>query len=230
MADPFADQLLRIELAAQALSEDAQRRFIGVITHKARTPLATIRMNLEPLLTKRLDEKDKARLERIDRAAQRLQGLLAELDRSQSAETPAIELRAAAMNARDTIEDVAAGLSDVLDARAISLEADCDASARIICDPSALRLALVNLVGYAARFSRADAPIRLRCEHAAERINISVSYHSDSAAPPMPPGLNFRIYLAGALAEAQGGELIIKEAREKATSLTLSLPSDREVA
>ncbi len=233
-ADQFSDRLLEIQLAAEALAARAERRLIGMVTHKVRTPLATIKMNLGPLLAAAEEEQDRARLERIGRAAQRLQDLMADLDREDGAWSPVAPLSVGKLNAGEILEDVIAGLRDACDAREISLRLDCDASAEIYGDASLMRLALVNLLGEAIRRAPRASSIHLSCDSAERRTDIRVAYQrSDDAGTPKDAarGVEFRLYLAGAVAEAQGGALYIDASQRGETRLTLSLPTtDRGVA
>ena len=162
-AKHVAEEALRAELASQ----EQQVRFMEVISHQYRTPLATIRSHIDNIgLSLRTDDEgNQRRLERVRSGIARLVEVL-EVNLSRSrlqgarfqpellVTSPAAIVNLAAARARDLLQ------CQLL----IQITAEAE-RARILADTGMLEIAIINLLENAVKYARPGSrePVSLRC-------------------------------------------------------------------
>lgn len=234
------DNLLGVKLVAEALSEQAQSRLIGTLVHKLRTPIATLKMNLEALSTRAptFADADKSRLERIQRAGQRLQGIIADLEHQDLVSGRGVSLEMRPHPAAELVR------RSVERARGCFPEREMDFNpsklrpgVMVTGDEALLEFALANVVGHAAISCGQGGLLEIACASPPRKLEVSVSYCVakgrfpeilDSASHAAGLGVGFRLYFAGAIAEAHGGELLISNKEDGRASASFSLPINDE--
>lgn len=162
-AKQVAEDALRAELASQ----QEQVRFMEVISHQYRTPLAAIRSHVDNigLSLSPADEANKRRIDRVRRGIARLVEVL-EINLSRSrlqgpsflpelvGQSAAAIVRSASMRARDLLQSE------------IVTEIAADArGARVLADSGMLEIAIINLLENAVKYARPgdNRPVVIRC-------------------------------------------------------------------
>ncbi|WP_142846035.1 ATP-binding protein [Telmatospirillum sp. J64-1] len=163
LAKQVAEDALRAELA----SKEQQVRFMEVISHQYRTPLAAIRSHVDNIRLS-LPKGDLANHHRIDRIRRGIARLVEVLEVNLSRSrlqgpsfqpelvsiSPAAVTASALARARDLLKD------------GIKMEISAEVEkARIMADTDMLEIAIINLLENAVKFSRSGvkAPVYLRC-------------------------------------------------------------------
>ena len=173
-AKQVAEEALCAELRLQA----RQVRFMEVISHQYRTPLASIRSNVDSigLSLPASDRANRARIDRIRRGILRLvETLEINLARSRMQGTrfdPTLERIAVA----GFVEAVAARARDFLYGEIVVEVSQAAEGANIVADAEMLGIALLNLLENAVKFSAqaGGAPVRLVCSIRDDRAVLSV--------------------------------------------------------
>jgi signal transduction histidine kinase len=230
-------------VAAQAAEQ--QVRFMEVISHQYRTPLATIRSNVDTidLSLPESDTANRGRLDRVHRGVVRLVETL-EINLSRSRlQGPSFQPRlvptllsyvvaAAGTRGRDLFQS-----TDIL--VAIAPEAD---DVQVMADAEMLGIAIINLLDNAVKFSAPTGapPVRLSCTLADGFAVIGV--HDEGIGVPGDEiagilgksvrGSNARniegsgmgLSLVSRIAAAHGGVVRIDSAPEAGTTVSISLP------
>jgi len=144
-------------------SFDRLKRFTQDAAHELRTPLAVLRSVGEVGLQEQRDPKDYrdvigSMLEEVDRLGRLVDGLLT-LARAESGRF-SVEHRPE--NLRSLCRDVVECLRVLADEKDQALTFDSTDDLHAVIDPDTLRLALINLVANAIRFTQGGGSIRLR--------------------------------------------------------------------
>jgi PAS domain S-box-containing protein len=167
-----AEELLRGALeheraAAERLRETDRLRaaFLETVSHELRTPLAAI-VGFTELLKRREGDLTPAQLtdfiQRIDRNAKRLHGLIAELLDFSRIERAALDAVLQPVDVSQVVVDLMASLTTVLADHRVELDIEPDVT--VAADPALLERALTNLLANAERYSPAGTAIRVTVE------------------------------------------------------------------
>ena len=187
----------RVEMKLQA--ETALRKehaeFMAMISHEFRTPLSIVAASSGNLLNAPdLDDKSRARVEKILRANQRLHELM---DKHLSSErllfdTIAIEL--AACDARRCAQRVVADFQDVEGAPVVLTPGP---ALWVDGHDELIRLALSNLLSNAKRYSSGQAPIVVSLELQGRWACVRVRDHGPGIAPQDMPKIFDKYFRGG---------------------------------
>lgn len=167
-----AEELLRGALeheraAAERLRETDRLRaaFLETVSHELRTPLAAI-VGFTEILQRREADLSKVQLadciQRIDRNAHRLHGLIAELLDFSRVERAALDADLQPVDVSELVVGLTASLTTVLQGHAVELHVEPDVT--VAADPGLLERAVTNLLTNAERYSPPGTTIRVTVE------------------------------------------------------------------
>lgn len=168
---------LEHSLSAERDARTAQERFIAMISHEYRTPLAIIRGNIDIITLKETGETGKYDMElhKMKRAVNRLVEVMdISLEQSRIADSQG--------NEKSQVIQVSLFIASVLEyVRALWSEhpfifCGCDTSKTINGEPEHLKTALVNLLDNARKYAIPDTPIIVNCQ--IEQNELVVSIHN----------------------------------------------------
>ncbi len=166
-------------LQAELRSQQQQVRFMEVISHQYRTPLAAIRTHVDNigLSLPKTDEANRSRLERVYKGILRLVEVL-EVNLSRARlQGPSFRPVLQRVLVAEVVAAAANRGRDLLQSTIVTDMAPHAADARIYGDADMLGIAIINLLENAEKFSRSRSrqPIRLSCEIGEATAVISVS-------------------------------------------------------
>ncbi|MBX5460840.1 MAG: sensor histidine kinase [Steroidobacteraceae bacterium] len=162
-AKQVAEEALRAELASQ----QEQVRFMEVISHQYRTPLAAIRSHVDNigLSLPPNDEANRRRIERVRSGIAKLVEVL-EVNLSRSRlQGPFFRPERRLLSPAAVVSSAAARARDLLQSPIVT-EIDPEAEeARALADAGMLELAIINLLENGVKYSRSSGrePVSLRC-------------------------------------------------------------------
>lgn len=235
-----AEDALQAELASQ----QQQVRFMEVISHQYRTPLAAIRTHVDNigLSLPAEDEANHTRLERVRRGILRLVEVL-EVNLSRAKlQGPSFQPGLAHVSVVDIVETAAARGRDLLQS-AIVTSISSDARMRVKADADMLVLAIVNLLENAVKYSRVKSrePVVLSCRLDDGQVAIAVTdkgigipaHEIGSAFHPGWRGSNvidvdgtgMGLSLVARIIAAHNGTMAIESVEEQGTTITIWLSS-----
>jgi signal transduction histidine kinase len=185
--DATGDELAELRRAlAEATAElegarRAQDRLVADAAHELRTPLASIRANVDVTLRRPREPEDLCRaLEEVREEVDRLAALsteLIELARTTQT-TPRRRTIELASCVREAVEIQAAAA----EARGSWIELDETRSGAVSVDPETLRRAIENLLSNAIKFTPRGRPVRVTAEVGGGRFSVRV--HDEGAGIP----------------------------------------------
>ncbi|HEX7125068.1 MAG TPA: response regulator [Thermodesulfobacteriota bacterium] len=241
---------LRADLAALRLSTCARDRFLGLVSHKLNTPLASVLLFLDSLAEETSPARQAALLHdglpEARKAAGVLRDLIAELLRVAEAvgpEPPAAAAPSVPIPLDSILGELAAEARAAGAARGIRVTVAGSAGLSVVAARDRLRRALHELVDNAVKFNRDGGEVRIGAAPAAAgevevRIADTGPGIPDAELPKVfepfqqvdpgftgqVPGLGLGLALARRLLEADRGRLILASSSD-GTVATVTLPS-----
>jgi signal transduction histidine kinase len=249
LAKEAAETALKAERDAQA----EQVRFLDVISHQYRTPLAVVSNSVASIARGLVpeDEANRERIERIKRAIARLVELIdVSLHRSRI-DGASAHPRLQRLDYVIAIEMLFSMLRDTFPERPIRLDRkEAEKDLAIAVDLDLLGVALTNLVENALKFSPPGSPVDIDVERSAEALTLQVTdwgigvpeaerhlltekyFRASNSANTQGMGLG--LHLTATIARRHGGALTMTDNPEGGTRALLTLPvvcrSDQDFA
>lgn len=243
-ASKVAEEALQAEMQSQL----RQVRFLEVVSHQYRTPLAAIRSSIDSigLALPREDAANHGRIERIRRAVARLVEILeVNLARSRL-QGPSFRPRLSRISAGDVVRSTVQRAHDLTNGAEIRVDMSPDASSRqLMADAGMLELAVLNLLENAVKYTaiKGESPILLSLETTAEEVAITVadsgigipatelahvfkdSVRGSNVASTEGSGLG--LFLVEKIVAAHGGEVDAQSQEGEGTTMRITLPACR---
>ncbi len=238
----IAEDALRLEQQSQL----QQVRFLEVVSHQYRTPLAAIRSSIDSigLALQPHDAANQGRIERIRRAIARLVEML-EINLARSRlQGPSFRARIAPVNAGALVTAAHLRACDLLSGPGIELVIEpAAAQTTIQADDGMMELAIVNLLENAVKFSSPEGrePIVLALEVAGAHVVLTVTDRgsgmpASEVAKAFDLGARGRnsqavegsglgLFLVKKIVTAHGGEVTIESEEGAGTTVRITLPA-----
>jgi signal transduction histidine kinase len=233
------DALVDLQARVRALLDQA-RRFSADAAHELRTPLATIRAEVELLREEAQGERDRAALERIGGRVEQLGALVERLLALSSVLGPR-EVLVETVSLADLTDEVVARLP-VAQRQRVQIDAPDEAPVR--GDPDLLRSLISNALDNALKFSGTER-VMVRIDEQEDAGQRWVRFEARDRGPGVPQALRKRVFepffradanaapghglglaLIGHIAEAHGGraEILDDDATDPGATLRVLLP------
>jgi PAS domain S-box-containing protein len=231
------------KLAEKARVQEFQERFLAILGHDLRNPLASIDMGAA-ILRQRVEDPVLVRiLERIDKSSRRMSRMIEQiLDLTRSRLAGGLDVKREPMDLRDSLKGIVEELRTAYPARAIEL---CSPPSRGTWDRDRLEQLFSNLIGNAIVHGDPAKPVTVdvRLEHELVRVDV----HNEGAPipdqlqsklfdpfrrgeresrTPETAGLGLGLYISRQIVMAHGGALDVRSSATDGTTFTLTLPRD----
>jgi two-component system OmpR family sensor kinase len=242
LAATFNEMLGRLERAFQA-----QRRFVADASHALRTPITTIRGNVELLLQQRNDPvAQEASLKAIQRETQRTAHLVSELlllaqaDAGQTLEHQPVEMATLLLDVYQQARVMTDGVGVALGHEDQGL---------VMGDPDRLKEVLLNLVDNALNYTPGGGKVTLSLYHNEPWVLVSVAdtgpgipaddlphiferfYRAKGikSRPGRPSGTGLGLSIARWIVEQHGGHITVESQVGKGSTFSVWLPAAPEM-
>jgi signal transduction histidine kinase len=242
LAATFNEMLERLERAFQA-----QRRFVADASHALRTPITTIRGNVELLLQQRNDPAaQEASLKAILRETERTARLVSELlllaqaDAGQTLERQPVEMATLLLDVYQQARVMADGVGVALGHEDQGL---------VMGDPDRLKEVLLNLVDNALNYTPGGGKVILSLYHNEPWVLVCVAdtgpgippedlphiferfYRAKSIKPRpgRPAGTGLGLSIARWIVEQHGGHITVESQVGKGSTFSVWLPATPEI-
>lgn len=238
----IAEEALRLEKQSQL----QQVRFLEVVSHQYRTPLAAIRSSIDSigLALPPDDGANQGRIERIRRAVARLVEML-EINLARSrVQGPSFRPGIARIKAGALVVAAHQRACDLLSGPAIKLLIEPRAAqATILADEGMMELVIINLLENAVKFTalKGSEPIELALDLADEEVTITVTDRGCGIPTAELPGAfvlgargrhsqavegsGLGLYLVKKIVTAHDGRVSIESSEGEGTTVRVALPT-----
>lgn len=223
--------------AAERHLREEQEDFLALVSHEVRTPLSIIdAASHNLLLSKTLDQRERARVEKIKRAGQRLARLMEDYlsaERLTSADAPLRRL------ATDLVRVCQAAMEDLDGTPGPEMILEATPVPPCHCDPDLTRLAIRNLLQNARQHSPPHSPIRIFITISGPGVTILVRDEGAGVPPHDLPfifkrfrrghnagqaGAGLGLYLVEKVAHRHGGKVKVVNLSGRGCEFTFWLP------
>jgi PAS domain S-box-containing protein len=242
-----AEENLRV-LAAQkaALTEkvrtqEFQERFLAILGHDLRNPLASIDMGTGILRQRSNDPTTLRVLARMSSSSRRMTRMIEQiLDLTRSRLAGGLEVHSAPMDLRDTLTGIVEELRAAHPFRKIDLSCPLLAG---VWDRDRLEQVFSNLVGNAILYGDPETPVTIQARNEGQTVQVQV--HNDG--PPIPEelraslfnpfrrgeresrssgtaGLGLGLYISHEIVVAHGGSIEVESNSVQGTTFKVALP------
>ncbi|HEY7060665.1 MAG TPA: HAMP domain-containing sensor histidine kinase [Chloroflexota bacterium] len=232
--------------------EQLRTDLLATVAHELRTPLTAVRTCVGLLLDPATPPDAAARaqlLQTIERSADRMRQVLADLLDLARFRAGRVQLQARRFDARQLARDTAAVMAPLLQTRGQTLAADVPgAPVWVFGDHRRLEQAVLNLLANAHRFSPDGGRIRLQVAAAGDLVTWSVTDQGPGIAAADQPRLFERFFTAAgragrsgagaglglpiamAIARAHGGTITVETAVGQGSTFTVQVPAQGTAA
>jgi PAS domain S-box-containing protein len=169
-------ELMRMELIKEREIIDLKERFVSVVSHEFRNPLAGIMASASILerYHKRLSpERQREHVQRILSSSQEMQILLDEILELSRAKSGKEEIQRAPINLRKFCDELIAQIRE-LEAESRSIRLEIEAIDMVQLDPRVLQHVLANLLSNAIKYSPEGSEIRFHAHRDVDHIVFEV--------------------------------------------------------
>lgn len=234
------------DITQQKLADQMRNQFVYSATHELRTPLANIRAYAETLADAEVVDLEQQKMfsNTINSEATRLSRFIDDLLSISRMQAGAMTLDRQPVDMERLVQSVAVKMRGQMAQKRITFECDIPPKVpEIIADKEKITVALINLLGNAAKYTPAGGVVALQVEAGKEQIVIHVSdtgigismeelpkifdkfFRSADPRVQDETGSGLGLSLAYEIVRLHGGKLTVHSELDKGTKFTLVLPT-----
>jgi len=243
--DELQHLCIRINRMASRLEqvEDMRKKLIGDIAHELRTPLTVIKGAMEGFVDGVL-EPDKSTFERIYRQADRLEGLVDDLQELNYLEMGIIEMDFKPVDIQKFVGDIKQTMGIKFSNKGVNFGLDLpEEKLKVRADEDRLEQIMLNLLDNALRYTPSGGEVQIIVEKNEDWVKIFVNdtgigisekhlphvfdrfYRVDESRARQDGGSGIGLTIVKRLVEAHNGEIRVEsEGRGKGASFAFTLP------
>ena len=231
------------DISARRAAQEEQKRFVAMVSHEFRTPLATIDGAVQRLqvTASNIDAPTRHRYDKIQKATDRLTGLLDDYLTQERIDTVGQGLHLSDASPLALLHDSAASARALSADHVINIEAP-NPPATFRCDVDRMRLTLRVLADNAVKYTPAGSCVTLRASAANDGIEFVVADNGDGIPDNELPyvfdkffrgrrasqqtGSGLGLHMARRVVEMHGGTLTAHNRVNGGAQFRIWLPSD----
>lgn len=234
----FEEMKLRLDV-----EEDSTKAFITDISHQLKTPLASLRMSHELVLSEDLTDEERAEFQIQEaREIEKLEMLLGELVELSRLETHMIQIQPVMADFKETITEAVTHIYVKAVNKNIEIEVDMDSDIRIRHDPKWTAEAIENVLENAVKYSEENTTVLVRVSTLVRNVLIEIIdegmgikseemhkiyhrfYRGKEAQKKVKEGAGVGLYLTRKILEQQGGTISARKRCGPGTVFKITLP------
>jgi len=237
--------LKELKMAQAKLQEldQLKSRFFANISHEFRTPLTLILGQIESVMSKNIDVKEKGKLQVANRNARRLLGLINQLLDLSKLEAGSMELNAEQHNIVSFLKSLFYSFESLAESQKISMKFSSEyENIPVAFDPDKMEKIFYNLISNAFKFVSSDGEIKVCLNVIQSGVEISIKdtgigipsdrlphifdrfYQVDSSATRKHEGTGIGLALTKELIELHKGNISVNSKEGEGSEFIIRLP------
>jgi signal transduction histidine kinase len=220
-----------------------QETFSSNVTHELRSPLASLKGNLEVTLRKdRRTEEYKDILVLSLKEVDRIINLLNNLNLLASSKFKPLDLFKYSVDIGKMIQEIVKSYSPALKAKRIKLDVAAPEDATCICDEALIRRTIENLIDNAVKYTPEGGSVNLDLMKDPKKIHITITntsaamnrldiehifepfYRGKNVVSHNTEGKGLGLYISRYIVRSHGGDITLNNTYGNVFSLSISLP------
>lgn len=236
-----------VDITDEKELERAKTEFVSLASHQLRTPLTTVKWNIDLLLnSETFTVPDEARefLNKIYIGNERMIELVGTLLNVSRIEMGTVPIYIKETNMRDLVQDVYDELEPLALEKQVALTTDyADTSTLLHTDSSMVRIIVQNLIANALRYTSKDGRVTVRTRVTPTECVVEVEdtgcgippeayskiftkmYRAENARKVEAKGTGLGLYLSKSFAELLGGDITFTSKLNEGSTFTLTIPT-----
>ncbi len=244
----IAGAILAVRDATKEYEVDrAKSEFVSLAAHQLRTPLTSIRWNIEMLRTEgetALTDEEREHVSRMDVSAARMSAIVRALLNVSRLELGTFCIEPTRMSLTAAAREVMRELQPLTQARGVRVLLDAPEDMEYRGDPRLFAMVLQNLLSNAIKYSATGSIVRCSIRKDDAWLTLAVQdygigipekdqpnifhklFRADNARAQDADGNGLGLYLVKGIVEAAGGEITFVSRAGKGTTFTVRLPAE----
>lgn len=231
----------RASLAEKARIQEFQERFLAILGHDLRNPLAAVEMGVSVLSAKTHEPEDARILGRMQSSVSRMARMIEQiLDLTRSRLANGLVLDPQAVDLRDVLSKITEELAIAHPTRRIALEAP---SLRVHADQDRMEQVFSNLIGNAIAYGDPATPVSVRAQVGADEVTVTVHNQGNpiptelqarlfdpfrrgerESRTAQTTGLGLGLYISSEVVRGHGGSIAVQSSAEHGTTFRVTIP------
>ncbi len=236
--------------SADTKTNSVKNDFITIASHQLRTPISGIRWSLDTVLSGRLGELNEKQRETIQEAYQNNQFLLRALNdllRVANVDQKGLALNPSSVDITKEIAKLVTKLEPFCEAANCKFKLLVGADIpKAYIDPVQVMPVIESLIDNAMRYSKVQGRIGISVKKTKDMITVTVTdngigipadqqdlifskfFRGRNALTAQTEGIGLDLYLARKIVLASGGDIVMASEEGKGTTVTLTLPTNKQ--
>ena len=236
----------RAALAEKARLQEFQERFLAILGHDLRNPLASIDMGVGVLRGQIKDPAAINVLGRMQSSSNRMSRMIEQiLDLTRSRLAGGLEVQLRVMDLRSTLAKIVDELRTAHPTRSLQLDVP---ALDILGDSDRMEQVFSNLIGNAISYGEASTPVVIRALVEKDMVNVAIHNEGDPIPEDMQAkifdpfrrgeresrtsktaGLGLGLYISWEIVRGHGGSIEIDSSAERGTTFRVKLPISQPI-
>lgn len=235
-----------IDITKQKQIDQVKTEFVSLASHQLRTPISSMKWNVELLKSERvgqLNEKQLGYAEKIERASNRMDALVADFLNVSKLELGTLVPRAEAIDLNEFLESVYEEFHERIEEKELTFNKEHDKSiTTLVVDKRLLRMVISNLFSNAVKYTPNGGTVTVRYSGNNKRITFFIIdtgmgipkddqemlftklFRAGNAREQVPDGTGLGLYVVKQAVEVMRGTVAFTSKENEGTTFEVVLP------
>lgn len=251
-AFPFKDRgmpkalLTLVDITKQKQIDQAKTEFVSLASHQLRTPISSMKWNIELLHSKKsgeLNEKQHKYLAKIERGVQRMDTLIRDFLNVSKLELGTYAVQKKQTSMTGILQNALSEQDENIAAKRLILETELDKTVdTLIADEKLLLMIIGNLVSNAVKYTPEGGAVTIRTAGNERRVTFTIAdsgvgipkeeqdklfsklFRASNARENVPDGTGLGLYIVKHAVTLLGGDISVDSEENVGTVFTVVLP------
>ena len=251
-AFPFVDRgkqrtlLTLVDITKQKEIDQAKTEFVSLASHQLRTPISSIKWNVELLSSKKTDDlssRQQSYVEKIERGVHRMDALIQDFLNVSKLELGTYAIQKKQASVIDIIEAIFKEQSEHIESKSLIVNKKYDKSVEmLVTDEKLLFMVISNLVSNAVKYTQEGGTIAVETAGNKRRITLTIEdngvgipkaeqeklftklFRASNVRQNMPNGTGLGLYIVKRAVLLLGGDISVESEEGVGTTFTIVLP------